>query len=384
MYRLNRFLILFAISIRLVHGVSAQSPLLENVRLGISDAEKKLMNLRVDGELRIDAWDASRNEWKDAGGSQVTAWYVGLPGSKARIDFHKNVGTQAGDPNSYYQQSYTIVYDGRINQTLYKTEGPPNEQRDLAQGELDSKRSDGIVTGGYASGWNYSLYGCMDRRGVRLSSVLNSKDFSAQVQEIVYQGVNCIQLTVVGRQDTSLGRSEYNTEQTWYLDPARAYAILRYEKATIRPKHAVVVRFTVEKLEEPSPNIFYPVKVNGEAINFDGILMNRGIYTASKTIVNDPDFTEDIFSVKWKPGTQIYDKINDKHFVVDGDGVGVREEIKQQVERARSQIADQHPVSQNPVTDVPARVASRRWFIAGVLLLIVVAAGVTTAVVRRK
>jgi hypothetical protein len=382
---LSTYLVLLAILHALIHSGFAQSELLEQLRVKVSETEMRVTNLRVDGTSQHDSWDATAKAWKYSGESEATAWYGGLPGSKARVDYHRDVSTTVGGPAPFYEESFTVAYNGRINQKLYKSEGPPDQQHEVGRGVLDSKRDDEIVTGGFASGWNYSIYGCLDNRGMRLSNVFDSKDFVVQAKEKSYSGVNCIQLTATARREP--------IERTWYLDPTRGYAILGCELAFVKTNRVVFSRITVQKLLEPSPGIYYPGKVLEEVTNPDGTPSSRSTYEASTVIVNDPTFAEDVFNIEWPKGTLVYDRINDKKFIVEGDTNTIMQSIDHQVEQVRSQIADQRTLVQAQTEQTATKtipVARRAWpcpqkrlIVVVILLAVILAAGVAVSL-RRK
>jgi hypothetical protein len=362
MYFFLEIALMFGMVVGLTNDVAGQPDLLGQLAKGIAESEKKLLNLRVDGRSRSELWDATESGWKYAGEMEVTAWYPGVPGGKVRIEVHKDVAIWIDGAAPFAQESYAIAYNGHISQRLQRSVGTPVQQHQDLRGKVGPKRSEEVAGGNWASGWAYSLYGFWDRAGKRLSSVFDSKDFVLAAQEAQYEGVKCIQLTAAGP------REHY----TWYLDPARGYAILGYERMTPQSPHAVLSRLVMEQFVQAAPGIYYPSK--GFAENFlpDGTPFARSLYEASKVLANDPSFSEEVFTIKWPAGVTILDETTGNIITVEGDENEIKQRIDRQVEEVKTGIAKQSRQS-------GARTKSWIWATA-VGIVVVVALAVILAV----
>ncbi len=333
---------------------------------GIKKSEKKLLNLRVDGKCLFLEWAAGKQDWQYNGESDVTAWYIGVPGSKVRVDIHKKIFPWVNGAAGFSQRSGTTAYNGRVGQHLTIEGGPADKQPfKLLEGQITADRPTVVE---FASGWEFSLYGCQDQMKVRMSDYLEKSLELVKKQYVVQSSVNpvrfndtdCIELVV---QVTSpRGGSQ---KETWCFDPSRGYAILGYailfnEETTARQQ------VTVEKLAEPVPGVYYPVKATSLTKDASGQPKSKTIYETSAVVANDPNFSDDTFTIKWPAGTVVNDKISGTSFTVGGAEQGIRDQVQ------RVKAALKHPLSPQP------KRAGGYWYPAKWAAAIVVAAGLVT------
>jgi hypothetical protein len=93
-----------------------------------------------------------------------------------------------------------------------------------------------------------------------------------------------------------------------YFDPSRGYAILFHEE------YGVLT--TVDELSEPAPGVFYPRKATCEVRSNTGAPEHKTLYEASAVVANDPNFSDDIFTINWPISTRVEDRINGSQFTV--------------------------------------------------------------------
>ena len=141
-----------------------------------------------------------------------------------------------------------------------------------------------------------------------------------------------------------------------------------------------VFGWTVDKLAEPLPGLYYPSVVHSHVQSSTGQPKERATYLATVVVMNDPKFSSDIFTIDWPPGTTVEDHIANRIFTVAGDGRNMAEKIERQVEQVRSNVTNQRTQVHGSASP-----SARPWLIfagIGVLAMLVVAG--TVASRRRK
>ena len=78
------------------------------------------------------------------------------------------------------------------------------------------------------------------------------------------------------------------------------------------------IELTVQKLVEAGPGVYYPAKATWLTKYASGQPLHKRIYEASAVVANDPKFSDDIFTIKWPPGTTVYDDTSRTSFRVRG------------------------------------------------------------------
>jgi hypothetical protein len=359
--------VLSAIALAMATGLCRQSQgqesdaLLEKLKQGINSTEKKLVNLRVEGVCYAERLNEETRQWELALNDSVTAWYDGQPRGKRRIDHHKTVSPWRNGAAPFLEETFSVAYNGRITQTLWTKSGPPKNPSTLLHGDI-TKGMDWAFMGEFATGWQYSLYGAFEESG-DLSGVFRLRKDMLQVREVMFNGVACIKLQVVLTNGISV--------IACYFDPARAYALLGYERG--RGDGILVQKRFVESLLEPVPGIYYPSKARTERMSDDGTLREWEDYQASEVVVNDPNFSDELFTIKWPPKTRVRDLITTNSSVVSGD---------EQPERVINEKA-QEPV-RIPIASAPSG-KTRIWIlVAEIGIVIVVAVALVIHSGKRK
>ncbi len=374
----------FAGSILNASEAKDEAGLIESLRKGIQQSERALLNLTVDGRLLCERWNPETRTWDYAGEKTVTGWYIGMPGSKARIDFHKEIFRVYHRAEPFLVKKYSLAYNGHIGQQYLESEGGVTQQVWNRGGRIDADRPE-ILSYEYSTGWICSLYGATDEWRKRMSEVL-SADAAASgkltAKRTNYSGVASIQADL---------RAGESTTYTWVFDPARDYAILGHER---RANLARYRNWTAEKFENPAPRVWYPSVVRVQFFGPGEVPTERVKFEASKIVVNDSQFSEDIFTLKWPPGSRVTDMITHRYYEVAGPSEEIARRIGAQVAEVRSQAGSDAIQAQVPTgvkTPERARGArnspshSRIWLIAaGIVGVAVLAVGAYTALHHKK
>ncbi|MBN2584818.1 MAG: hypothetical protein JXL80_17270 [Planctomycetes bacterium] len=276
------------------------------LRQGIGHAERQLRNLRVEGTGRTETWNADQGAWEYGGESAATVWYTGIPGSKARVDYRKQVCRWIDGPEPFSEDSFSAAFNGRVGQVLYTRQGSRTRPVTVLEGTITGERPMYIAAGaGLVSQWNFSLYGFLDREGERVSVIFDEKGKELDVENRVFNDTPVIELAI----------SKGKAASKLYLDPARNYALIGYE--VVNANGVVVERRLVNELRECAPGIYYPVKSTRELYEDSGVPRSRTRYEATAVVVNDPGFNENVFSITWPPGTYVVDQTTGIGFRVE-------------------------------------------------------------------
>jgi hypothetical protein len=302
--------------------------LLQQLLRGIEENEQKIANLRVDGTCVVEKWDPNSHKWNYNGEHVITGWFIGGAGGKARIDYHKEVSRWTDGPAPFSEDSYTVAYNGQDNRTLFTQRGFPPHPTLL--GQLDMERALALRNE-CATGWEYSLLGFLEyerQSGERPSAVLaRAKPGLLTARMTIFKGTACIALQVL---------FQGKPVRSWYFDPARGFSLLGAEDTDMRGR--VIQSWSVEKLLEPAAGIFYPGKAEQIISNKSGEPMERAAYEATSVVVNDPKFSEDVFTIAWPTGTRVKDNIAHKEFIA-GDEPAKPEVQKQEPEPHVTSVA---------------------------------------------
>ncbi len=296
-----------------VHATAEQPQIsLNELKEHIMDNENKLLNLRVDGRRHTEVWDSASNEWKYSGEAEVTAWFINAPGSKFRVDCHKEVGPWTGGTAPFAESMYSKAYNGRAGQRLTLKAGDP-DSKPFSDGLVTDERPEITAGGAFTSGWELSLYGWGDRNGYRLSDVIASSEKrltsgggTLSVQNARFNAKQCVQLII-----------DDSRRQTFYFDPEHGYALIGYKRSTL--DGVIMNKVVIEKILEPVPGVYYPGRATRSLFKASGEPREKAIYEASNVVVNDPSFDEEIFTIKWPPGTRVTDEIANFSFTVAKD-----------------------------------------------------------------
>jgi len=185
----------------------------------IKGSEQKLLNLKVSGASQSEKWDPGTGQWAYNGESEFTAWYTGMPGSKAKVVFHKRVLPWTDGAQPFSSSRIEYAYNGRVGQMLRHE---ANGQK-LLRGAIEAERPKSITLDGAATGWSLSLYGAVESERRRLSDLLSQwQDVGVAAERLTLNGSPCVRIAL----------TQENVRRCWYLDPERQFAFLRFEAFT--------------------------------------------------------------------------------------------------------------------------------------------------------
>jgi len=284
---------------------------LDDLKNIILEAENKLANVRMDGEYIAETWDKNNNKWDFAGESIVTGWFPNVPGSKFRIDYQKQVLLWEDGTAPFTEEEFIVTYNGRATQKLHEKTGAQGNPIEEHRGSIRSERYKIHAIGAMATGWEFSIYGYGDRYGKRFSELFFGGDDSALSQlsldKSKYVGRECLVLVVTSSISSATIASKH------YFDILKNYTLRGYEYIDLDGE--IGRRVSVEEIKEVAPGIYYPTKATKiEYIRGEPFVKSQ--YKGKNIIVNDPEFSDDLFSIKWPDGTFIHDYISDVRFVV--------------------------------------------------------------------
>ena len=111
---------------------------LKDIASQMKRSEDRLLNLRLESEVQLQRRDPNSGAgWKDAPeGLKCTAWYNGLPGSKVRLDVHKEVTQWVNGASSFAERKYTAAFDGQYGRAIHLGDGSLGQMSNPLKGEL--------------------------------------------------------------------------------------------------------------------------------------------------------------------------------------------------------------------------------------------------------
>ena len=170
-----------------------------------------------------------------------------------------------------------------------------------------------------ATGWDYSLWGAFESSSSGyLSSLFHRPSVELHAQQITFNGAACIQLQWIPAGVPFL---------TCDLDPSKGYALLGCERAG--GVGQTVVKWVVDSFIEAAPGVYYPSRATKEFFSDNGQVEERVSYQASSVVANDSGFSDDLFTMKWPPGTRVRDLVTSNTYVVGSAETQNERETKQ-------------------------------------------------------
>lgn len=279
--------------------------------------ESRLLKLKVKSQLWVDRREPNSLTWEPTPVyASCTAWFDGKPNGKARIDVHREILEWEYGAAPYSEESYSVGFDGRQGRTARYSVGPMGKAVAISKGviypeapEVIRGKWPGAYTGRTASMFfSCCHFACPEDKSLSefLSEYL-SEFGPFEVTWDTIAGTNCIRF--------GAGDPNYGHEYMW-LDPARGFAFLRYERANVSRDSGELVPdgvVAVTKLTEAAPGLWYPTEAYYESRMGPGLgrTDRRLRYLASEVVANDPDFDESIFTLSFPAGCFVHDRIKD-------------------------------------------------------------------------
>jgi hypothetical protein len=228
--------------------------------------------------------------------SHAILWSDGQPGGKARVDILKQVSYWANKPNEPFETSFSAAYDGKEGILLMVKDGSPGHKFGQDRATVGSGRPGMIASGSDTVGTSHfnALY--QDKEpGKSLSQEMAEQVKSAQSVEGGYVNVTDDQYLDVKAIKLSVGKKGL-VEWSWWMDPARGYALLGFRVMnTVHKPATVTSEFQNITLVKAAPDIWYPQETIILPTNKDG---TRPHYLVSKVVANDPKFDPAVFRLE--------------------------------------------------------------------------------------
>src|SRR5665213_569426 len=257
---------------------------------------RKLINQRLTASCIEEKLAADGTTWnRTPVETQEDVYLDGMPGGKARIDCHKQVGVWIAGAAPYYSNdAFSAAFNGKNGTTLTPRiaegsflPGPPPL--------LDAGDGSMAATG-------FSIY-YWDRRNKRgLGEFLENIDrrFTTVTPEI-HDGVQTIRIEI----------SNSRFSEKFWLDPARGYSLLAHIITNTYPDGTTLGRSRgqVTKLIEAAPNVWFPAEAFQEFGPTDGT-RTRVVFNGSNIVANDKNFDESIFTIAFAPGVVVDDRVS--------------------------------------------------------------------------
>jgi hypothetical protein len=284
------------ISMFLACSVGRAQPTTQELIQHVADNEKKLHNLYVDGEMWFEKQTAAGKWERTPLMSHAILWSDGQPGGKARVDILKQVSYWANKPNEPYETSFSAAYDGKEGILLMVKDGSPGHKFGQDRATVGSGRPGMIASGSHVVGTSHfnALYQD-DERGNSLSQEMTEQVKVARGVEGGYVNVNDDQYLDVKAIKLTVGKKGL-VEWSWWVDPARGYALLGFRVMnTVHKPATLTSEFQNIALVKAAPDIWYPQETIILTTNKDE---TRPHYLVSKVVANDPKFDSAVFRLE--------------------------------------------------------------------------------------
>jgi hypothetical protein len=287
---------------------ASSTPSLEELISRIAEAEKKLVNMKIEGEASEEQRVLPTDSWKPNGVSvSSTAWFNGLPNSKARVDVHQE--TLQKKEGGFLQTSYSVSFDGQTGRIVRRLTGTPGAMSEVKRAEILPSAPGNLLDGWrqITSGDAFCLNFVAQEEEVTFSELLKAMIALGKKLDIgheKYQGVDCFRIYI------PISGSYYG--QTYWLDAEHGLAFRGFENATERDGHRFVVeRKVVTEITEAAPGVWCPREAYYQYCCPDPNQPheNRTLFRTSKVVANDPFFDEEVFHPAIPSGYVVRDKI---------------------------------------------------------------------------
>jgi hypothetical protein len=294
--------------------------------------EKKLNNLKVCSEVQLEKSKNPKDPcevWQETPVSVISImWSDGQPGGKIRIDVNKQAleGRSAtGELEDYSEHSFSNSFDGATGRGIFNSGGFLGRAVPINEGVIWAERPRSLD-----DSWSRRYTGreftmnffILNSQGTRLSDLfVLAEDPNSTVMKCFdfslgnINGTECIKIS-------SKATAAQNWNKRWWLDPARGFALLRYEHIHINEDKTETFRklIKVQELREVSEGVWWPINAtciteplrSGE----DYIRMK---YHASCVVANNPNFDNNIFTIRFPKGCKVDDTVSQKNYIVDAN-----------------------------------------------------------------
>jgi hypothetical protein len=291
------------------HNENIPVPQLKELAIHIKAAEKKLHNIKVCSELCVDQSDDPNNPlgvWLQTPiYVNSTMWSDGQPEGKIRVDVHKQILKWVKDEKtvSYSERSFSASFDGTTARTIIKKSGELGKAVSVRDGVVTSPERpryfDDIWCRQYTGRYFTMRFFKFNEQGTSFSDLFNlAEDSNSLVTTYLdfnwekLSGIECIKISF----KKSINQ---NWSKRWWLDPARGFAILRYENVRTLEDKTETYRslMEIQELKEVTKGVWWPIKATSvnEPLR-PGEPYMRMRYHASEVLANNSNIDENIYA----------------------------------------------------------------------------------------
>ena len=297
---------------------------LKCIAKSIRTIEDSLENIRIDCNAWVEKGPSAAGPWERTPVFwSMTAYYDKIESDRVRIDVHKSVTKWKNGAAPYFQESFSIGFDGEEGRIVKISASYNGKTFDRDTAFIYPKppmRLKGLdqVTGIEASLFFHYRYmpeplpkrfsanfeAAADPNSFLVALAKSDPNYSniepvdSKVGFAQLEGIECIKTVCTP------GPSVHQ----WWLDPNRGFALLRFEHLQKDEKgnERLVELIEVTKLKQFAENIWWPMEAYFVQRPRQGENSYRRIvYRASDVIVNDPNFDESVFTVPIPEGYSV-------------------------------------------------------------------------------
>ena len=302
--------------------------------IGALDIQSKnVQNIKITSEMREQTFDPNNSKWVNSGYFvlQTLTLASNDVNGRLRLDVPQRIAPWAPPKYPFSEENYTVTFDGNKYLGLYHAMGVPDRKplTPLKEGEISQTRSAYVNGGVNASGILFcSLY----YGGIRCDPEVELKLKSAQAFRY-YQGPqhqSLYHLEYVPDADNlylEVSSVKESNTMKWRLDPARGYALIKYEFIWNSPAPHMVAQVEVTRQIDCGSGFWYP----GHIV-YTYLSNTRYVYDIKEVKINQAPLPANFFTQEIPVGYRIDDKINNKIFVKAPDPGTMQKNLDDMVE----------------------------------------------------
>jgi hypothetical protein len=303
---------------------------LKDIGMQLKTSEKKLHNLKSYSEVWLEKGKNPKdpcNTWQETPiYVKSIMWSDGQPGGKIKVDVKKQVlegWITDAEPGPYSEHSFSDSFDGTTGRSIINSGGFLGKTVPIKEGVISTQKPQSLddswcvmYTG---RGFTTNFFR-VNSQGTLLSDLfIFADDPNSKVMtcfEFTWEklkGVECIKIS-------SREIKNHNWSERWWLDPARGFALMRYEYTVVLGDKTEAFRKLIEiqELKEVTEGVWWPIRATciTEPLRA-GEDYTRMVYRASEIIANDPNFDNSVFTLNFPKGCHVDDTVNRKNYIVD-------------------------------------------------------------------
>ncbi|MCP4256965.1 MAG: DUF1573 domain-containing protein [Planctomycetes bacterium] len=310
----NRLVCIAALAIYLWIGVSTiwgqetrPTPTLDELISGIAAAERRLINVRIESEAFEEQRASSDVPWERTSVSfSSTAWYNGMPKSKARVDVHSEVLRWEEGLAPWAEESYSVGFDGQFGREVRHAAGIPGQIEPVKNATITAEAPLELRDQWceLATGVMFSLNFLDYQEGISASQMLTKmrdEGVDIKISRERYQDADCVKL------------SQMRGEFLLWFDLEHGYAFRGRQWLVPGASGDLVPYKTdiVKRLVEAAPGIWFPAEASLTSFVPNEIGPDvRLSYRCSQVVANDPKFDEAVFQVPIPSDYIVRDKVS--------------------------------------------------------------------------